>query len=284
MKLDLVLYGPSERIINNDEDQLLFVKYLDQARNCKHISSICYVGSTSLPEKYFRYFDIVKITKNHNIFDENLLSWERVTNFNFGYHIVNLQKSHEITKTMQIIVHRVDIIPRDINNLIKSFIISNKKFLIDSALNHTKILPFYLSDFFYIGPRTDISLKNLNFRKEQTRKLILNPFNKLSAGKFYLSHMYPEYIIWRYFFFRKLSNDTKDPNQHTVADVVKYWKACREIKFISRNANFYSAGKLRGNGTEKWGHEINILTIAYSFILFFSRSIQIIKNKLTSYM
>lgn len=284
MMLDLVLYGPSERILNSAEDERLFLEYLKEARKCKYIASICYVGSTSLPEKYHRYFDMVDLTYSYNIFDEKYQGYEKVTNYNFGYHIVNLKKSHEIAKTMEVIVHRVDIIPCDITQLVQIFMISKKKFLIDSALNHTKILPFYLSDFFYIGPRIDINLADLTFQKGAERKLILNPFNKLSAGKFNVSHMYPEYIIWRYFFQLNLSKDTNDPNGHSFIDVVKFWNACSQIKFISRNANFHSAGKLKGKGSEKWGHEINMLTITYSLFLFLRRTIEVIKNKLKRYI
>jgi hypothetical protein len=282
LTVDVALYGPIERILGNVDDTTLFERYLEQLADSQYIAGIHYVGSNDIPDKYKCFFDTVVSTNNRNIFDDVRENFQTVTNYNFGYHILNLKFCHQVANTAKIIVHRIDIIPRDIDEILRQYQQSKKTYLIDSARNHTKLIPFYLSDFFYVGPKVEIDLTNLQGSSERKRVLLLNPFNKLTAGYFNRSHMYAEYIIWRTFFLTKLAKQTKESGQHNVVDVLKFWIACKDIEFISRSQSFFVAGKLKDTTHETWGHNIHFSSVFYSLLLFSSRSISILANKYRS--
>ena len=276
MKTTLAIYGPWERISTDFHLYKAFTQYLQQARDIKQISKIIYVQTEAEHTIPTQYVDDVYFTDRTNIFDKHSENKSKLNfDYNLGFLGANIKSAHKNSETSHIICHRCDVIPRNLLNLIQIYETreKGKHFLIDYSLDHSCVIPFYLSDFFYMGPVLTIDLALLqenSTHHSDKRSWNITPFKFLTIGRIPKYYCYSEYAVWSFLYlkrrFRPLS-------MLSCKDFIDHLKFIKQVEFVSRSKNFINLGKIVGVNNNpvnrmnfKFFSAVHIILTVYFFI------------------
>jgi hypothetical protein len=286
LKFTLAIYGPWERVINDKKLLDAFVSYIRISREIADICEIIYVQTESNFMPRSDLFDRVYLTSRENIFSE-LQRRPGTINFdyNLGFLVKNIKTAHENVKSDHIICHRCDVVPKDLSELINIYkrVKHKKRFLIDYAPDHTCLIPYYLSDFFYIGPVLELDLtqiKTMATVEPSQRVWNFRPTRSLTVGRIKKNYCYSEYAIWSCLYLRK---KIKPMSQNNLFDLILFKYFSKTVEFISRSKYFLNLGKIVDVNSK----EINFKNIGYfslrhialSLFLFVLRSLEIVMKK-----
>lgn len=286
MNFTLAIYGPWERVIKDTALFDAFKSYINAARELPQISEIIYVQTESEYTPPSGLFDKICLTIKQNIFGDHCKQEGSLNfDFNLGFLITNIKTAHENANSNTIICHRCDIVPKDLNELtnIYSSVQNKKRFLVDYSLDHTCLIPYYLSDFFYIGPVLELDLRQIKkFAAVDLNQRIwnLSPMRFLTLGRIQKNYCYSEYAIWSFLYLKK---PFKPMSQNNLFDLISFKCFSNTVEFVSRSKYFMNLGKMvdvnRNEINSKRIGFFSIRHIALSWALFVLRSQKIVRKR-----
>lgn len=291
MKIDLVLVGPWERLLNEKKLKEEYARFFLNIKNSRLFNKIIYSCSKSDVKVDEDLFDVVLYNPP---IDKDVRP--HLQNQNTNNLIENSRVGIQASDADFVIKMRSDLIIKNFELLINLIVENPSKFVVDYDISHSLLIPYYYSDFLVAGSRLDV-LKIFNkdgggYAIKKKSALSISPFRGLTIAKFRGDIFFTEYSIWsKYLFNIGVINALKPINELNFKDFqtsLRYFK--ESICFINRRQFFERNRKfIKSTGLSQYyfdknqvlchNYKLNMLLL-YHYILFLKRSIALILSKL----